>query len=286
MSRPQATSHEARQHVTTSTSGYDSSRSTTLISSSSSLRNYPTIANGDFSYSAPYERRSYVIFGDGGDEEDLIMSRSSLRTPVDIKREISEAEKNGLAAAMETKGRIRRRKSDTISATPFIDPLDRESSSGFLKGPLKEGELHSSQSNRRKKLKKVSAIISSPLSQITHGPIGKLNQNHIDAELEIMSSFNRNKIEIKKKISGSNDESGKILMRADYFGLESRRKFNSLFLNANNDSRLYPTEEDLPESRRTPHTLYLRGLAEKNLNPLPLTIRKESTPYDVSLAHR
>lgn len=275
MSRPQATSHEARQHVTTSTSGYDSSRSTTLISSSSSLRNYPTIANGDFSYSAPYERRSYVIFGDGGDEEDLIMSRSSLRTPVDIKREILEAEKNGLAAAMETKGRIRRRKSDTISATPFIDPLDRESSCGFLKGPLKEGELHSSQSNRRKKLKKVS-----------DGPIGKLNQNHIDAELEIMSSFNRNKIEIKKKISGSNDESGKILMRADYFGLESRRKFNSLFLNANNDSRLYPTEEDLPESRRTPHTLYLRGLAEKNLNPLPLTIRKESTPYDVSLAHR
>lgn len=280
MSRSQAASYDGRQHLTTSTNALDTLMSMSLATPSTVLRDYSTLSNCDFSYSAPYGRKSYGIFGDGGEEEDLIMSRCSLRTPVDIKRKILEVEESRMAVAKKLKEKRKRNKGNVGSST---SPFDGESGVFFLKRSMKEGDTFSSQTARRKNPKKSIVSIT---TQLADRPIGRLAANFMNDDVEGMTSFNRNKIEIKRQISGLCGTDEITLIRAHYFGLDARKKLDSMFLNSNNDARLYPTIEDLPESRRTPRTLYLRGVTEKNLIPLPLTMRKDCTPYDVSLAHR
>ena len=61
------------------------------------------ISGKDFTESAPYVRKKYGIFGDGGDEEDLMMMRSLLRTPSDVKRKIMEAEQEKIDLKVKEK---------------------------------------------------------------------------------------------------------------------------------------------------------------------------------------
>ena len=286
MSRSQTASSEGRQHLTTSTNAVDALMSITLASPITVLRHCATLSDRDFSYSAPYGRKSYGIFGDGGDEEDLIMSRCSLRTPVDVKRKMLEVEESRIAVAKNLKEKRKRNKGNERSSTSLINSLDGDSGVLFLRRSFKDVETFSSQTARRKNTKKSISSVISLSTQFVDRPVGRLAANFINDDVESMTSFNRNKIEIKRQISGLCGTDEISLVRADYFGLDARKKLDSMFLNSNNDARLYPTIEDLPESRRTPRTLYLRGLAEKNLIPLPLTMRKDCAPYDVSLAHR
>ena len=100
------------------------------------------------------------------------------------------------------------------------------------------------------------------------------------------ASYNNNKIEVQKTLLLQSDKTYQPMKRENYFGLDARKKFDDLFRRSKNDAAVYASLDDLPDGRRTPRTMYLRSLAKSELIPLPLLIRKDGAPFDVSLAHR
>ena len=82
---------------------------------------------------------------------------------------------------------------------------------------------------------------------------------------------------------GENELEGKEHM---YFGETARQGFALRFKNAAKDLERYQDESQLPASKSTPRSMYLRESAKANLIPLPLILRKESNPMGVHLSHR
>jgi hypothetical protein len=103
---------------------------------------------------------------------------------------------------------------------------------------------------------------------------------------EMMKNRSKNSASKKNIIGNSKKNEFLIVNRDKYFGLKSKEMMNTLFQNSKNDFYSYPNISDLPEEKRTPRSLYMREVAVHNLIPLPLLLRKDTTPFDVSLAHR
>jgi Ran GTPase-activating protein (RanGAP) involved in mRNA processing and transport len=71
-----------------------------------------------------------------------------------------------------------------------------------------------------------------------------------------------------------------------YFGQEAILSFNEKFKQAGRLLERYPNEKDLPEELKTPRSIYLRGVEKSNLLPLPLLIRSENAPLTLDLGRR
>ena len=295
MSRHHHDRSDNRRHSLNAPSTADSSWSVNR-----KLISHAPISSRDFTESTPYMRKKYGVFGDGGEEEDLIMLRSSLRTPMDIKTKIMEAEESRIAAGkVSEKGKKNKKnKAKTVSQGTSLDGLINAPDILILPVDIAEGLTPSSQSARIKSGKEIKEI-NSRKSTGSSTPSSSSSVQIIPEEIEELASpntlkllsrrsFLENKTEIHKELltKSPDTEISKIVNKENYFGLNAKRKFNALFMRAKLDTSLYATIDDIPECRRTPRTLYLRAVAASHLNPLPLILRKDCTPFDVSLAHR
>jgi hypothetical protein len=121
------------------------------------------------------------------------------------------------------------------------------------------------------------------------------NQKNIDADRkedkEMMkkswSDKNKSNSFCRRNVISNSKKNKFLLVNQDkYFGIKAKTRMNVLFQNSLNDLYFYPNADDLPEEKKTPRSLYMREIAAHNLLPLPLLLRKNTTPFDVSLAHR
>lgn len=74
--------------------------------------------------------------------------------------------------------------------------------------------------------------------------------------------------------------------RDKYVGAEAKQHLQRMYRDANRDLSVYVKDEDVPEGRRTPRSLYLREVERRNLPPLSLVLRKEDNAHGVFLANR
>lgn len=88
----------------------------------------------------------------------------------------------------------------------------------------------------------------------------------------------------KHKLSVLEDTGG--FDRNKYIGDDAKRDLQQLYRKANRDLSVYVKDEDVPEGRRTPRSLYLREVERRNLPPLSLVLRKEDQSHGVFLANR
>ena len=256
---------------------------------SNAVENLDNILGRDFTVSDPYGRRTYDIFGDGGDAEDLLLLRSMLRTPYDIKRRLNEAAEIEKMTKAADESKMSKKQNKRVKKTKLQD----ESTD------LKAGRSSSQSEANASKEAQIRVKRFSTETQFQHelqvddhkvGRKKSLNTvtfaDMIDAAIGESDGTDRRRIPGKEKKRPPMSTGRAALSYSDYFGVEAKHKFHELFLRSNDDMRVYTDYEDLPEDRKTPRSLYLREVARSNLNPLPLVLRNDGAPNEVSLAHR
>lgn len=234
-----------------------------LPSLSRSLNANLDMSSSEFAISVPIVSRNYNnVFG----AENFTFNRSELRTP----REEREKLKYSLLSKKEKDKKLKNYNSWDIS-------------------------LEEIEAERLKVIENKKRIEEYNLKLLELEKLKANNRNSSPNSIKNDNNNNINSIQnIKLKYNGRSNSNNKLVImdninkydKTKYIGIEAKKEFQLLYRKANRDFSIYVKDEDVPEAKRTPRSLYLREIEKNKLLPLSIILRKEKFENGIYLANR